>query len=134
MGYHLTLARQLGGNPEHRHRQYLHQGPALRVPFGWLGILADVPPCHPELIYSNGPAGFALASMRSATRSRYYIQVPQSERLEDWPEARLWDELKARFAPLASRPVVRGPALEVSIAPLRSNVGTVALRPAVPGR
>ncbi len=91
-------------------------------PFGWLGILADVPPCHDELIYANGPAGFALASMRSPTRSRYYIQVPLSERLEDWPEERLWDELAARFAPLADRPVVRGHALEISIAPLRSYV------------
>ena len=91
-------------------------------PFGWLGILADVPPCHPELIYANGPRGFALASMRSPTRSRYYIQVPRGERIEDWPEERLWDELDERFAPLASRPVVRGPALEMSIAPLRSYV------------
>jgi len=91
-------------------------------PFGWLGILADVPPCHPELIYANTEAGFALASMRSPTRSRYYIQVSHDERLEDWPEERLWDELERRFAPLASRPVVRGPALEMSIAPLRSYV------------
>jgi p-hydroxybenzoate 3-monooxygenase len=60
--------------------------------------------------------------MRSPTRSRYYIQVPLSERLENWPEDRLWDELERRFAPLASRPVVRGPAIEMSIAPLRSFV------------
>ena len=91
-------------------------------PFGWLGILADVPPCHDELIYANTARGFALASMRSPTRSRYYIQVPLTEKLEDWPEDRLWDELALRFAPLASRPVVRGPALEMSIAPLRSYV------------
>jgi p-hydroxybenzoate 3-monooxygenase len=91
-------------------------------PFGWLGILADVPPCHSELIYSNSDRGFALASMRSPTRSRYYIQVPSSERLGDWPEERLWDELERRFAPLADRPVARGPALEMSIAPLRSYV------------
>lgn len=91
-------------------------------PFGWLGILADVPPCHPELIYANSKEGFALASMRSPTRSRYYIQVPLTERIENWPEERLWDELERRFAPLAERPVVRGPALEVSIAPLRSYV------------
>jgi len=95
------------------HREY---------PFGWLGILADVPPCHPELIYANSEAGFALASMRSPTRSRYYIQVPLDAKLEDWPEERLWDELERRFTPLASRPVVRGPALEISIAPLRSYV------------
>jgi p-hydroxybenzoate 3-monooxygenase len=91
-------------------------------PFGWLGILADVPPCHDELIYANTERGFALASMRSPTRSRYYIQVPLTERVEDWPEERLWDELDLRFSPLASRPVVRGPALEMSIAPLRSYV------------
>ena len=91
-------------------------------PFGWLGILADVPPCHDELIYANGDAGFALASMRSPTRSRYYIQVPLTERLENWPEARLWDELARRFDPLSSRGVTRGPALEMSIAPLRSYV------------
>jgi len=91
-------------------------------PFGWLGILADVPPCHPELIYSNSDRGFALASMRSPTRSRYYIQVPLTDRVEDWPEDRLWNELELRFAPLADQPVVRGPALEISIAPLRSYV------------
>ena len=91
-------------------------------PFGWLGILADAPPCHPELIYANGPRGFALASMRSPTRSRYYIQVPLSDRLEDWPEARLWDELAERFDPISQRGVTRAPALEMSIAPLRSYV------------
>jgi len=91
-------------------------------PFGWLGILADVPPCHSELIYANGPRGFALASMRSETRSRYYIQVPLTEKIEDWPEARLWDELAARFDPISARGVTRGAALEMSIAPLRSYV------------
>ncbi|HEU4960706.1 MAG TPA: 4-hydroxybenzoate 3-monooxygenase [Sphingomonas sp.] len=91
-------------------------------PFGWLGILADVPPCHPELIYSNGPRGFALASMRSKTRSRYYIQVSLSEKVEAWPEDRLWDELSARFDPISEHGVTRGPALEISIAPLRSYV------------
>lgn len=91
-------------------------------PFGWLGILADVPPCHPELIYSNGPRGFALASMRSPTRSRYYIQVPLTEKLENWAEDRLWDELALRFDPISQHGVTRGPALEMSIAPLRSYV------------
>jgi p-hydroxybenzoate 3-monooxygenase len=91
-------------------------------PFGWLGILADVPPCHPELIYSNGPRGFALASMRSATRSRYYIQVPLTEQLEAWPEERLWNELALRFDSISDRGVARGTALEMSIAPLRSYV------------
>lgn len=91
-------------------------------PFGWLGILADVPPCHDELIYANGQRGFALASMRSKTRSRYYIQVPLTDRVEDWSEARLWDELSARFDPISDHKVTRGPALEMSIAPLRSYV------------
>lgn len=91
-------------------------------PFGWLGILADVPPCHPELIYANTTRGFALASMRSATRSRYYIQVPLTDRVEDWSEDRLWNELAARFDALSAHGVTRGPALEMSIAPLRSYV------------
>ena len=91
-------------------------------PFGWLGILADVPPCHPELIYSNHERGFALASMRSPTRSRYYIQVPLEEQLEAWPDERLWDELAARLGPQAATGMTPGPALEKSIAPLRSYV------------
>ena len=68
-------------------------------PFGWLGILADVPPCNEELIYANHERGFALASMRSLTRSRYYIQVPIDEPLEDWPDERFWDELETRLGP-----------------------------------
>jgi len=91
-------------------------------PFGWLGILADVPPCHDELIYANGQRGFALASMRSKTRSRYYIQVPLTDRVEDWTEDRLWDELAVRFDSVSEHKVTRGPALEMSIAPLRSYV------------
>jgi p-hydroxybenzoate 3-monooxygenase len=91
-------------------------------PFGWLGILADVPPCHPELIYSSSDRGFTLASMRSPTRSRYYIQVPLTDRVEDWPEERLWDELAARLDPICDHGITRGPALEMSIAPLRSYV------------
>ena len=85
-------------------------------------MLADVPPCHHELLYSNGPRGFALASMRSPTRSRYYIQVPLTEKIENWPEARMWDELALRFDPISGNGVTRGPALEMSIAPLRSYV------------
>lgn len=91
-------------------------------PFGWLGILADVPPCHHELIYSNHEHGFALASMRSHTRSRYYIQVSLDERIEDWPDERLWDELAIRLGPDAAANMTRGPAIEKSIAPLRSYV------------
>ena len=91
-------------------------------PFGWLGILADVPPCNHELIYANHDRGFALASQRSATRSRYYIQVPLDEKIEAWPDDRLWDELAIRLGPEAAAHIVRGPALEKSIAPLRSFV------------
>jgi p-hydroxybenzoate 3-monooxygenase len=91
-------------------------------PFGWLGILADVPPCNHELIYANHANGFALASMRSATRSRYYIQVPVEENIADWPDDRLWDELALRLGPDAAAHMTRGPALEKSIAPLRSFV------------
>lgn len=91
-------------------------------PFGWLGILADVPPCNHELIYANHERGFALASMRSATRSRYYIDVALTERVEEWPDERLWDELAVRLGPEAAANMVRGPAIEKSIAPLRSYV------------
>jgi p-hydroxybenzoate 3-monooxygenase len=91
-------------------------------PFGWRGILADVPPCHEELIYANHAHGFALASMRSRTRSRYYIDVPLTEKLEDWSDERLWDELAIRLGPEAAANITRGPALEKSIAPLRSYV------------
>jgi p-hydroxybenzoate 3-monooxygenase len=94
----------------------------LAYPFGWLGILADVPPCHHELIYANTERGFALASTRSDIRSRYYIQVPLTDRVEDWSEDKLWDELTVRFDPLSDRGVTRGPAIEMSIAPLRSYV------------
>ena len=91
-------------------------------PFGWLGILADVPPCDHELIYSNHERGFALASMRSMTRSRYYLQVALDEKLEDWPDERLWDELAIRLGPKAAANMSRGPSIEKSIAPLRSFV------------
>jgi p-hydroxybenzoate 3-monooxygenase len=91
-------------------------------PFGWLGILAEVPPCDHELIYSNHERGFALASMRSATRSRYYIQCGLDEKIEDWSDERFWDELCLRLGPEAGARVTRGPSFEKSIAPLRSFV------------
>jgi p-hydroxybenzoate 3-monooxygenase len=91
-------------------------------PFGWLGILADVPPCNDELIYANHERGFALASMRSKTRSRYYVDVPLSEKIEDWPDDRIWDELAIRLGPEAAANMTRGPSIEKSIAPLRSFV------------
>jgi p-hydroxybenzoate 3-monooxygenase len=91
-------------------------------PFGWLGILADVPPCNHELIYANHERGFALASQRSLVRSRYYIDVPVTEKVEDWSDERIWDELAVRLGPEAAAHMTRGPALEKSIAPLRSYV------------
>ena len=91
-------------------------------PFGWLGILADVPPCNHELIYANHQRGFALASMRSESRSRYYVDVPLTDTVEHWPDERLWDELAIRLGPEAAANITRGPALEKSIAPLRSYV------------
>lgn len=91
-------------------------------PFGWLGILADVPPCSQELIYANHERGFALASMRSGSRSRYYVQVPLDDQIENWPDERLWDEVAIRLGPEVAAHMVRGPALEKSIAPLRSFV------------
>ena len=91
-------------------------------PFGWLGVLADVPPCDHELIYSNHERGFALASMRSPTRSRYYIQCGLEERIEDWSDERFWDELCLRLGPEAGARVTRGASFEKSIAPLRSFV------------
>jgi p-hydroxybenzoate 3-monooxygenase len=91
-------------------------------PFGWLGILADVPPCHHELIYANHPDGFALATMRSATRTRAYVQVPTDARIEDWSDDRFWSEYKRRLGPAAAAKVITGPSIEKSIAPLRSFV------------
>ena len=91
-------------------------------PFGWLGVLADVPPCDHELIYSSHARGFALASMRSPTRSRYYIQTPVDEPLADWPDERFWDEVSLRLGPAAAARLTRGPSIEKSIAPLRSFV------------
>ena len=91
-------------------------------PFGWLGVLADVRPCSDELIYASHADGFALASMRTPTRSRYYIQCPLSIRLEDWPDDRFWTEVKRRLGPDAASHVSAGPSIEKSIAPLRSFV------------
>jgi p-hydroxybenzoate 3-monooxygenase len=91
-------------------------------PFGWLGILADVPPADHELIYANHDRGFALASMRSATRSRYYIQCGVDENVADWSDDRFWDELCLRLGPETAAKVTRGPSFEKAIAPLRSFV------------
>ena len=91
-------------------------------PFGWLGILADVPPASHELIYSNHARGFALCSMRSLNRSRYYVQCGLDEKLEAWPDAKFWDELRLRLPDEVAAAVITGPSIEKSIAPLRSFV------------
>jgi p-hydroxybenzoate 3-monooxygenase len=91
-------------------------------PFGWLGVLADVPPVSEELIYANHERGFALCSMRSHIRSRYYIQCSASEHPEDWPDGKFWAELQRRLDSAAAAKLVTGPAIEKSIAPLRSFV------------
>lgn len=91
-------------------------------PFGWLGILSDTPPVSDELIYARHARGFSLCSMRSATRSRYYLQVPLDEKVEDWSDARFWEELKRRLPEDVASKLVTGPSIEKSIAPLRSFV------------
>ncbi|QNR43187.1 4-hydroxybenzoate 3-monooxygenase [Pseudomonas syringae] len=91
-------------------------------PFGWLGILADTPPVNEELVYANHPRGFALCSMRSAIRTRYYVQVSADEKVEDWSDERFWDELKSRLPEHLAERLVTGPSIEKSIAPLRSFV------------
>jgi p-hydroxybenzoate 3-monooxygenase len=91
-------------------------------PFGWLGILSDTPPVSPELIYVNHPRGFALCSMRSLTRSRYYVQCALDDHVDQWSDGRFWDELKSRLDEEAADHLVTGPSIEKSIAPLRSFV------------
>lgn len=91
-------------------------------PFGWLGVLADVPPVAGELIYVQSERGFALCSMRSETRSRYYLQVPLTDHVEDWSDEKFWDELKNRLDPESREKLVTGASIEKSIAPLRSFV------------
>lgn len=91
-------------------------------PFGWLGVLADVPPVSDELIYVNHPLGFALCSMRSRTRSRFYIQCELGEDVANWSDDRFFDELRGRLDPAAAEALVTAPSLEKSIAPLRSFV------------
>ena len=90
-------------------------------PFGWLGILSETPPL-PDITYCNHPRGFALASMRNPQLSRYYLQVAHGTDLEEWPDERFWQELKARFPPELAEAIVTGPSIEKSIAPLRSYV------------
>ena len=107
-------------------RQSVPQG-ALQTfervyPFGWLGVLSETPPVSEELIYVCHERGFALCSMRSHSRSRYYIQCALEEKVGEWPDERFWDELRARLDPKAAHDLVTGPSIEKSIAPLRSFV------------
>ena len=91
-------------------------------PFGWLGLLSDTLPVHHELIYVNSPRGFALCSQRSETRSRYYLQVPLTDKIDEWTDEAFWQELRLRLDEEANARLVTGPSIEKSIAPLRSFV------------
>ncbi|WP_299366898.1 4-hydroxybenzoate 3-monooxygenase [uncultured Tateyamaria sp.] len=91
-------------------------------PFGWLGVLSETPPVHPELIYANSDRGFALCSMRNANLSRYYIQCEMSDSPDNWTDDAFWDELRRRIPQAAADTLVTGPSIEKSIAPLRSYV------------
>ena len=91
-------------------------------PFGWLGVLSRTTPVSPELVYAKHERGFALCSLRSQVLSRYYIQVPLSDSVEDWSDESFWDELKRRLPADIAEKLVTGPSIEKSIAPLRSFV------------
>ncbi len=92
-------------------------------PFGWLGVLADVPPVSTHaIVYANSERGFGLCSMRSLTRSRYYVQCPIDDKVEAWSDDRFWDELRRRLDPEMAARMITGPSIEKSIAPLRSFV------------
>jgi p-hydroxybenzoate 3-monooxygenase len=91
-------------------------------PFGWLGVLSRTKPVSPELIYARHERGFALCSMRSQVLSRYYIQVPLTDKEEDWPDDAFWEELKKRLPAEDAARMMTGPSIEKSIAPLRSFV------------
>jgi p-hydroxybenzoate 3-monooxygenase len=113
-GFHGVARKSV---PVDRHINY-----ERTYPFGWLGILSDVPPVNEELIYANHERGFALCSMRSHTRSRYYIQCEASDQVENWSDDAFWDELRRRLPPRAAENVMTGPRLEMSITPLHSFV------------
>lgn len=91
-------------------------------PFGWLGVLSRTKPVSPELVYAKHDRGFALCSLRSQVLSRYYIQVPLTDNIEDWPDDKFWDELKRRLPEDIAARLITGPSIEKSIAPLRSYV------------
>jgi p-hydroxybenzoate 3-monooxygenase len=102
-----------------QHKLALHE---KVYPFGWLGLLADVPPVSHELIYVNHPRGFALCSQRSRTRSRYYVQCALDDQVEHWSDDAFWAELKRRLPADTAAQLTTGPSIEKSIAPLRSFV------------
>ena len=112
-GYHGVSRRSAGEKIKTYEKIY---------PFGWLGILSDVPPVDEELIYANHERGFALCSMRSHTRSRYYVQCNLDDKVENWTDDAFWDELRRRLPAHVAEKMVTGPRLEMSIAPLRSFV------------
>ena len=113
-GFHGVARKSV---PADRHINY-----ERTYPFGWLGILSDVPPVNEELIYANHERGFALCSMRSHARSRYYIQCEASDKVENWSDDAFWEELRRRLPPHAAEKVTTGPRLEMSITPLHSFV------------
>jgi p-hydroxybenzoate 3-monooxygenase len=113
-GYHGVSRQSIPADKLHTYERV--------YPFGWLGVLADVPPVSEELIYNHTERGFALCSMRTPTRSRYYVQCTLTDAVEDWPDDRFWDELKRRLDQEAQKALVTGPSIEKSIAPLRSFV------------
>lgn len=113
-GYHGISRKSV---PERALRTFERQ-----YPFGWLGVLAEVPPADHELVYANHERGFALCSMRSTHRSRYYVQCSLDDHIEAWPDDRFWDELRRRLPSRTAAAVVTGPSFEKSIAPLRSFV------------
>jgi p-hydroxybenzoate 3-monooxygenase len=113
-GYH-GVSRSTIPDDRRRHFEKIY-------PFGWLGLLADVPPADEELIYANHERGFALCSMRSPSRSRYYIQCALDDAVDNWSDRRFWDELRRRLPHQVADKVTTGPRLEMSIAPLRSFV------------
>lgn len=113
-GFHGVSRRSIPGDTLREHEKV--------YPFGWLGLLSDTRPAADELIYNKSDRGFALCSMRSESRSRHYLQVPLSDKIEDWSDDRFWDELKTRVPADVASTLETGPSLEKSIAPLRSFV------------
>jgi p-hydroxybenzoate 3-monooxygenase len=91
-------------------------------PFGWLGVLSRTQPVSPELVYARHERGFALCSLRSQVLSRYYIQVPLTDTVEEWSDEAFWAELKRRLPGELGNKLITGPSIEKSIAPLRSFV------------